>query len=254
MFPLRTGADLDLRPHTDDGNWMLREGPLNVSQSRARKPHAPGTPGPFFDLENAGGKNRSITVKAQELPERYSLMRMESEKRFRGEGGERFGLFVSTDSKVGPGKYIRPGQWLSTSTSVPAITCDKPRLYSTMKTSAAERFRFKGGENFGLFIGSPAHTGPASHARHTDWLPANTWRDNANRYSLMRDTSDRRFRGTGGEGLGLFVGTSENLGPGQYIQHSEWIKPDKKDKGTLEIDPWSLIKTAADAKRLGATF
>lgn len=243
MPTIRHCSEPDLARPPADG-WALQG-----DENRQRR-----TAGPFYDLDNAGGKYRTVSVTTLELPQRYAYMRKCSDKRFREKGGAGFmGLFVSTSPKVGPGQYVQHGDWLSGSNSIPGVKCDDRRLYSPMHARSCERFRFKGGENFGLFVGTPANTGPDTHSPHEEWLRKNSLRDKHSRYALMRDCSDRRFRGKGGECYGLYVSTPDNLGPGNYIQHGEWIK-DETDKGTLEIDPWCLVKNKEQAALLGASL
>lgn len=69
-------------------------------------------PGPWYDLERGGGKYRSFGHQIEFMPERYSMLRKESEMRFRGEGGKAYGLYMSTDKDLGPGQHVQHTTWL----------------------------------------------------------------------------------------------------------------------------------------------
>lgn len=61
------------------------------------------TPGPFYDMERAGGKYTSMVNKVEFMPLRHGLMREDSEMRFRGEGGKAYGLYTHQGKDIGLG-------------------------------------------------------------------------------------------------------------------------------------------------------
>jgi len=79
---------------------------------RSTAPVGEHTPGPFFDLDRAGGKYRTFSNQIEFMPERYALLREGSEKRLYKEGGEAYGLYMSTDKDLGPGQHVQHGTWL----------------------------------------------------------------------------------------------------------------------------------------------
>lgn len=71
------------------------------------------THGPFYDLDKAGGKYRTTATQVEFMPERYAQLRKGSDARFRGEGGESYGLYTSTDKDLGPGQHVQHTTWLA---------------------------------------------------------------------------------------------------------------------------------------------
>jgi len=115
----RNRPQIPRRSKSDTGFPWGREGPdlpdLSGGLPGTRAHTAPigeATPGPFYDLERAGGKYRSVARQVEFMPERYALLREESEKRFNGEGGESYGLYMSTPKNLGPGQHMIHPQWV----------------------------------------------------------------------------------------------------------------------------------------------
>mmetsp|Transcript_8116 Transcript_8116/g.20282 ORF Transcript_8116/g.20282 Transcript_8116/m.20282 type:complete len:168 (-) Transcript_8116:140-643(-) len=93
-------------------SWgSLSGGPGQFYELRAKAPQGPPSPAPFYDMDTCGGKYRSLVAHTADMPERYSLMQSRSDRRFRGEGGEMLGLFVSTPPNLGPGNYVGHREW-----------------------------------------------------------------------------------------------------------------------------------------------
>lgn len=82
------------------------------------RPLGQETPGPWYDLERAGGKHRSFSNSIEFMPQRHALLRQGSEMRFRGEGGAAFGVYENNAGggphakDVGPGQHTQHGVWL----------------------------------------------------------------------------------------------------------------------------------------------
>lgn len=70
------------------------------------------TPGPFYDLERSGGKYRSFGHQVEFMPERYAMLRKESDPRFKGEGGASYGLYIGTGTNLAPGQHVQHTSWL----------------------------------------------------------------------------------------------------------------------------------------------
>eukprot|EP00929_Paragymnodinium_shiwhaense_P062104 TRINITY_DN31003_c0_g1_i1.p1 TRINITY_DN31003_c0_g1~~TRINITY_DN31003_c0_g1_i1.p1 ORF type:complete len:316 (+),score=48.08 TRINITY_DN31003_c0_g1_i1:93-950(+) len=86
-------------------------GPGQFYELKLKAPEEPDTPGPFYDVENRGGKHKSVVTSAREKL-CGALMGDRAAKRFQGTGGESYGLRMSTGPDLGPGQYIRHTLWV----------------------------------------------------------------------------------------------------------------------------------------------
>eukprot|EP00927_Polykrikos_kofoidii_P003136 TRINITY_DN11239_c0_g1_i2.p1 TRINITY_DN11239_c0_g1~~TRINITY_DN11239_c0_g1_i2.p1 ORF type:complete len:257 (+),score=11.39 TRINITY_DN11239_c0_g1_i2:156-926(+) len=86
-------------------------GPGQFYSVRPKSVEAPHGQYPFHDMERAAGKNRAMGVTIDSMPQRHAAMQGHSDRRFRGTGGEMFGLKVGSPPGLGPDKYAKHRTW-----------------------------------------------------------------------------------------------------------------------------------------------
>lgn len=161
------GADTGLLVPSDED---LRSGRThgasarNFYELRARQKPSGHSEFPFYDLDNAGGKACTTAVAAMNIERRYGLMREGTEMRFRGVGGAKFGLYMSTPVNLGPGQYIKHDEWIpkgEVTATLSPVVAHKALSLPTSPASAASPDSPQQGSTLGWSLVGTAPSSPS---------------------------------------------------------------------------------------------